>query len=110
MAQRTIVTLADDLDGGDADETVSFGVDGVHYKIDLSEGNATKLRDKLAMFVAHGRRTGGTGRRTRAASTSATDPEQNQRIRTWAREAGFPINDRGRISAEIIDKFHAAQG
>jgi hypothetical protein len=110
MAQQTVIELVDDLDGGEADETVSFGLDGVHYKIDLSDGNATKLRDELAMFVAHGRRAGGAGRRTRAAATSATDPEQNQRIRSWARESGFPINDRGRISAEIIDKFHAAQG
>jgi hypothetical protein len=110
MAQQTLIKLVDDLDGGDADETVSFGLDGVHYKIDLSDGNAAKLREELAMFVARGRRAGGVGRRARAASTSAADPELNQRIRSWAREAGFPVNDRGRISTEIIDKFHAVHG
>ena len=36
MAQRVVVTLSDDLDGGAADETVQFGVDGKSYEIDLS--------------------------------------------------------------------------
>ncbi|HWO68146.1 MAG TPA: Lsr2 family protein [Umezawaea sp.] len=110
MAQQMIIELVDDLDGGAADETVTFGLDGVDYQIDLSGCNATRLRDELAAFVAHGRRTGVAGRRIRAAPPAPTDHEQNQRIRAWAREAGFLINDRGRISAEIIDKFHAAQG
>jgi hypothetical protein len=110
MAQQTIIELVDDLDGGTADETVTFGLDGVDYKIDLSGVNATKLRHELATFIAHGRRTSGAGRRIRVASPSTTDHEQNQQIRAWAREAGFAINDRGRIRAEIIEKFHAAQG
>jgi hypothetical protein len=59
VAQRTILELVDDLDGGKADETVSFALDGVEFEIDLSAENAARLRDTVAQFVGHARRTGG---------------------------------------------------
>ena len=58
VAQKTVVTLVDDLDGGEADETVSFGLDGSTYEIDLSSANAGKLRDALATYVGSARRSG----------------------------------------------------
>ena len=45
MAQKVEVLLVDDIDGGEADETVSFSIDGTSYEIDLSKKNAAKLRD-----------------------------------------------------------------
>jgi len=42
MAQKTLILLQDDLDGSEAAETVSFGLDGKSYEIDLSEKNAQK--------------------------------------------------------------------
>ena len=57
MAQKVQVVLEDDLDGGTADETVVFGLDGTSYEIDLTKKNAAKLRDALAPWVAAGRRT-----------------------------------------------------
>jgi len=66
MAQRVQIVLEDDLDGGVAAETVTFGLDGVNYEIDLSDKNAGKLRDELATWIGHARRSGGrrtTGRR-----------------------------------------------
>ena len=61
MAQKTIVQLVDDLDGTQAEDisTVTFGLDGVTYEIDLTETNASNLRKSLDEFVAHARRTGG---------------------------------------------------
>ena len=56
MAQKHIVQLIDDLDGSAATETVSFSLDGAAYEIDLSAGNATKLRDALSNYIANGRR------------------------------------------------------
>ena len=61
MAQKTIVQLIDDLDQGAAEETVSFGLDGANYEIDLSAKNAAKVRDALAVYVANARRSGRTG-------------------------------------------------
>ena len=34
MARRVHIVLEDDLDGGPADETVVFGLDGREYEID----------------------------------------------------------------------------
>ena len=58
MAQKVTVELEDDLDGGPADETVRFGVDGSDYEIDLSKKNAAALRRKLAPFIEHARKAG----------------------------------------------------
>lgn len=109
MAQQTIVTLVDDLDGSEADQTVEFGLDGVSYEIDLSEPNASKLRDALASYVSHARRTGGRRRgSTRPAGSTrpGVDREQNAAIREWARKRGMKVSDRGRIPAEVLDAYH----
>jgi hypothetical protein len=62
MAQKVTVALEDDLDGGPADETVRFGIDGAAYEIDLSKKNAAAFRRKLAPFIDHARKAG-RGRR-----------------------------------------------
>jgi hypothetical protein len=66
MAQQVNVKFVDDLDGSDAAGTVSFGLDGRTYEIDLSDDNAAKLRDSLASFVAAARKRGGSRRSSRA--------------------------------------------
>jgi hypothetical protein len=112
MAQQVTVSLVDDLDGTSAEETVEFGLDGVSYQIDLSDGNASRLRDALVEYVDHARRAGGrkrspgrpaAGRPPRPASA---DREQNQAIREWARKQGMKVSDRGRIPAEVLDAYH----
>ena len=55
MAKQIIHKLVDDLDGGDADETVKFALDGIQYEIDLSEKNATKLRELFEPYVSAGK-------------------------------------------------------
>src|SRR3954467_2454641 len=72
MAQKVQVILVDDVDGGEAAETVSFALDGVSYEVDLSEKNASALRDALGPWVGHARRVGGrsSGGRSRAASAA----------------------------------------
>jgi len=109
MAQKVTVSLVDDLSGSQADETVSFGLDGKNYEIDLSGKNAEKLRGALADFVAAARRPGG---RKASASVAARRPvvdrEQNQAIREWARGKGMKVNDRGRIPSEVVDAYHQA--
>jgi hypothetical protein len=109
MASRTIVELTDDVDGGKAAETVSFGLDGRSYEIDLSAKNAKALRSALESYVAAGRRTGGSGRARRASGGGASrDREQTQAIREWARASGYKVSERGRISAEILNAYNAA--
>lgn len=112
MAQKTIVQLIDDLDQGAAEETVSFGLDGANYEIDLSKKNAAKLRDTLAVYVANARRSGrvagrpaSTGRRGRPARG---DREQTQAIREWARKNGYKIGEKGRIPGHILEAYNAS--
>jgi hypothetical protein len=120
MAQKTIVQLIDDLDGtsNDSIETITFGLDGVIYEIDLSDTNASKLRAELADFVGSARRTGGRAKRgtgaTAARSTSTSGSgrsrEQTQAIREWARNNGWDIAERGRIPANVVEAFEAEAG
>ena len=115
MAQRTIVELVDDLDGGKAEESVTFALDGVEYTIDLSSDNAARLRDGLAAFVEKAQRVGGRKQRSGAGAAKTAvraggDKAQNQAIREWARGQGEKISDRGRIPAELVSKFQAAHG
>ncbi|KNB52056.1 histone-like nucleoid-structuring protein Lsr2 [Streptomyces caatingaensis] len=110
MAQKVQVLLVDDLDGGEADETVTFALDGKTYEIDLNTANADKLRAALEPYAKNGRRTGGrsTGRaRGRAASAGSPD---TAKIRAWAKENGYNVNDRGRVPAEIREAYEKANG
>jgi Lsr2 len=114
VAQKVQVLLVDDLDGGEADETVTFALDGVSYEIDLTTDNADKLRKLLTPYVDSGRKTGGRagrgrgrGARGAAAGGSAQD---TAKIRAWAKDHGYEVNDRGRVPAQIreaYDKAHA---
>lgn len=114
MAQRVVVQLVDDLDGTQSADisTVTFGLDGAVYEIDLTEANASNLRKSLDDYVLHARRTSGRVRhgtskpgRSRSAATS---PERAQAIRDWARRNGHQVGDRGRIPTNIIEAFEAA--
>ncbi len=110
MAQRVNVVLVDDIDGLDATETVSFALDGVDYEIDLSDKHAAKLRDALSLYIGHGRRTGGrrkSGRRASAPAPSG-DAASAADIRAWARENGFDVPERGRVSADVREAYAAA--
>src|SRR5438477_2210126 len=44
MARTVQVQLLDDIDGSKADETLTYGLDGTNYEIDLSAAHAEKLR------------------------------------------------------------------
>lgn len=115
MAKQIIHKLVDDLDGGDADETVKFALDGVQYEIDLSRANAQKLREVFAPYIAHGTKVGRGGvvvggRAARGRGGATADREQNRAIREWAKKEGREISDRGRIPQEIVDEYHSKAG
>jgi hypothetical protein len=105
MAQRVNVVLVDDLDGEDAAETVTFGLDGVSYEIDLSEANAAELRAALAPYTEVARKVGGRRRRPPRGSSGGTSAAD---IRQWARENGWDVPERGRVAAEVREAYAAA--
>lgn len=107
MAQKVHIVLEDDIDGGEATQTVTFALDGTHYEIDLNDANASKLREALASYVGHGRKVAGSQARRRrtAASTGGVSAKE---VRDWARANGYAVPDRGRIPADVRQAFDAA--
>jgi len=106
MAQKVQVLLVDDLDGGEASETVSFSLDGTAYEIDLSSENADKLRKDFAPYMDRARKGSGGGRRRR--TRSGPGRERSAEIRAWARQRGHKVSERGRIPATIISEYEAS--
>lgn len=110
VVKQKIVHLVDDLDGGTADETIAFGLDGQTYEIDLSGEHCTSLREQLSTYVAAARRTGSssTPRRRRGGSTDSGGPHSRaeaKAIREWARTSGYQVSNRGRIPSAVVRAY-----
>lgn len=113
MAQRVQVVLTDDVDGGVAEETVAFGLDGSSYEIDLSRSNAEKLRIAFAPYVGAARRAGRPSGRGRSGAAAARAPSRSgggdiAAVREWAKANGYTVSERGRISGQVRDAYVAA--
>lgn len=105
MARKTHVVLIDDLDGSEAMETVTFGLDGAAYEIDLNDDNANRFREVLSEWVSRSRRTGGRARRGTRGTAAAGD---TAKVREWAKNNGYSVSERGRVAQEIRDAYYAA--
>lgn len=109
MAQRVVVLLEDDLDGTEIaegkGETVSFALDGHAYEIDLKTQNAKNLRKALEPYVAVasrvGKKTGTRGKKTQVGPDAKV-------VKAWARENGWEVAERGRVSAEVRQAYEEA--
>ena len=110
MAQKVNIVLVDDLDGTEATETVSFGLDGSNYEIDLNDGNASALREALSGYVGHARKVTGGARRGRKATSGSpsTSGSNTKDVREWAKAQGMEVSERGRISADVQQAYDAA--
>ncbi len=108
MAQKVQVILVDDLDGGTAEETVQFGLDGVSYEIDLSKKNAQKLRDTFAPYLGEARRGPGRGQARKRSGRSARGGTDAATVREWARANGHDVSERGRVSGTVMEAYRAA--
>lgn len=109
MAQKVEVTLIDDIDGSEAAETVSFGLDGKVYEIDLSTKNAGQLRKAIAPYIEAARkekavRPAGRGGQRQVVSSGPDTSE----VRTWAKAQGYDVSERGRVAKDLIVKFQEA--
>jgi hypothetical protein len=117
MAQKIQTLFIDDIDGGDAEGTVRFGLDGAEYEIDLSAKNAAELRFVYQKYIDVARRMAGINSRGRNRSRggqpggASLHPGINtDEVRQWAKASGLEVKDRGRIPGDIIIKFKAAGG
>lgn len=111
MAQKVQIVLEDDIDGGEATQTVTFSLDGTHYEIDLNDANAERLRSAIAPFVGHGRKvTSSAARRGagRRSTPTAIGGASAKEIREWAHANGHAVPERGRIPADVRSAYEAA--
>jgi hypothetical protein len=107
MAQKVQTLFIDDIDGGEAEGTVRFGLDGTDYEIDLNAKHTEELREALATYVTHARRVGSPGRRVARGRRGATGID-TAKVREWAKDNGYAIKNRGRVPADVLVKYQAA--
>lgn len=108
VVKEILVTYKDDLNGAEYDEstgeTFAFTFDGENYEIDLSEKNAAAFRKAMDKYVKAARVV------VRKSGSTGTSRDDLGQIRVWAREQGFEVSDRGRVSQAIqsaYDQAHA---
>ena len=109
MAQQFQVRYIDDLDGtdlGETSNTISFAFEGNEYSIDLSDDNAQAFREAVAPYIDAGHRV--TANKAKTARKTATTSEDTKAIREWARNNGYDVSDRGRIPADVMQAYAAA--
>ena len=109
MAKKTVIKIVDDIDGAELDEyeTVRWSVDGKNYEFDTSPEHAEEFRNHVATYVAASRIVGrGTSPRRAAGSSRASG--NTRAVREWANANGFPVSDRGRIPADVLTAYEAA--
>ena len=106
MASIVSVVVSDDIDGSPHAETVTFGIDGVNYEIDLAEHNRAKLIKDFAPYVGAARKINQRGPRKGGARQPDTRVDRAA-VRAWAKEHGLNVSERGRISAEIMRRYEA---
>ncbi|MBB1033173.1 Lsr2 family protein [Dietzia sp. CQ4] len=111
MAQQFQVRYIDDIDGTDLGEkanVISFAFEGKEYSIDLGDENAEAFRAAVAPYIEAGH--GVTGSRTKTArkATTKNSVGDTKAIREWARNNGYDVSDRGRIPADVMEAYAAA--
>jgi len=112
MAQKIQTLFIDDIDGGEAEGTVRFSLDGAEYEIDLSAKHNEELRSALGKYLEHARKTLPRGARQPATRSTGRRPSSidTVAVRAWARENGYDIKERGRIPSDLVAKYKAAAG
>ena len=117
MAKKIVVEYVDDLDGtslaSDDVHTVEWSWRGVDYVIDTSATNLDKIENGKVPFAKvlksstrrGGRRSPAQKRRTAESNNAAAGISERALIRAWAREQGYLVGDRGRLSAEIVAAY-----
>lgn len=112
MAVKT--SYVDDHDGKalDDDVTIKVVVGDRQWTVNLSEKNIDALQDTVQKFVPDVAPEGVTAARSngRGRARSTTPKNDTKAIRTWARENGHEVKDRGRIDQAIVEAYNAAHG
>jgi hypothetical protein len=111
MAQKIQTLFIDDIDGGDAEGTVRFGLDGSDYEIDLSTVHSEELHNALRTYIEHARKVAVMARRQgRAPGRRPGNGLDTTAVRAWAKGQGIDIKERGRVPADVVERYREATG
>jgi Lsr2 len=108
VAQRVSVTYACDYDDKEIPDgqqrSITFGLDGQEYEIDLCAKHSEKFAEMVGKFADHARREAVKGTSKRRRRTAA-NRQRSAEIRAWAKKTGIEVSDRGRIPAHVLAGF-----
>lgn len=110
MAKRTSTIVIDDLTGvelGDDAVTVTFELEGTGYEIDLAPSAAADLREALEPFIVAARKVSRSSRIGRGSASASAPTGEQSAARTWLVEQGVDVPSRGRLSAELLERYRA---
>jgi len=109
VAQKVSVTFACDYDQKSIPEgqheTRRFSLDGRDYEIDLCTKHSQKFDDVVGRYADHARRSASRAARTKRRTTAHR--QHSAAIRSWAKETGIAVSDRGRIPADVVARYEA---
>jgi Lsr2 len=108
MSQKTITSLIDDLDGGEASRTAQFSWEGNDYEIDLNDEHYTTLEQVFADWVSYARKVYNLPASAHSPRRNAAARRRSSEIRTWAKDNGIEVSDRGRIPEKTVRQFDKA--
>jgi hypothetical protein len=113
MAQKVQVITYSDLSGEEGASSITFGFSGSTYEIDLTGKEQDELAALLQPYVASGRRISGRGNGKAAApqaarrGKAAAEKPNPRDVRAWAAKKGIKVSDRGRVPANVIERYLA---
>jgi hypothetical protein len=90
-----------------ADRTVSIGIDGRHFELELCAKHELQLLQTLGRYTMAARRVASPGMRTHTVRTRQ-DRQFSRQVRAWAHASGHQLPDRGRIPLDILRGYAAA--
>ncbi|PNE39876.1 histone-like nucleoid-structuring protein Lsr2 [Streptomyces noursei] len=108
MAQKVVTIITDDLTGEESSEVAThrLGLDGIEYEIDLAPDSYDQLLEALSPFTRSGRRV--TKARKPQKRKAALSRDDSTAIRTWAKQAGYEVSERGRVPATVREAYDEA--
>jgi hypothetical protein len=111
VAQRVSVTYACDYDDKEIPDgqqrSLTFGIDGQEYEIDLCAKHSERLAEAMGKFAEHARKAAMRG--TRRRRRTSANRQRSAEIRAWAKRTGLDVSDRGRIPGHVLAGFETTR-
>jgi Lsr2 len=110
MSQQVQVTLICDMAPHEtdtpADRTVTLGIDGLHYELEVCAKHELQLLQALGRYTMAAREVPRPGMRQSLRTTQ--DRRHSREVRAWALASGRQLPERGRIPLAVLRDYAAA--